>query len=146
MKGHSNRAAIRVQSFGDVLDRFRNHPESKSAGADGLPAGPKTVGLLRRLHVHALSISHIGKATNLLEAQQEGVLVSDPQAVYVGGGEWETIRPYLNQESIFKKLAAITGISKRTLRAYRQGARKPKPERLEVIKAALVRVLDDSRG
>jgi hypothetical protein len=50
-EGHSNRAGIRVRTFGDVLDRFRNHPEAKSADRDGNPANSRTIGLLRRLHV-----------------------------------------------------------------------------------------------
>ena len=34
-RGHSNRSMIRVQTIADVIDRFRDHPESKS---DLLPA------------------------------------------------------------------------------------------------------------
>ena len=47
----SDRTGIRVQTYGNVLDRFRRHPEAKSAGPDGDPCGPRTIGLLGRLHV-----------------------------------------------------------------------------------------------
>jgi hypothetical protein len=51
-------------------------------------AGPAAERLLGRLHIHAISITRIGKETNLLEQQEEGVLIADPQAVYRGEGEW----------------------------------------------------------
>jgi len=101
------------------------------------------VGLLGRLHVHALSISHIGKETNFLEAQEEGVLLTDPQAVYSREGEWEATRPYLDQVSI-SELAGRSGVSQRMLRDLRQGTRLPSAKRLGAIIAALVRMLDGS--
>jgi DNA-binding transcriptional regulator YiaG len=93
--------------------------------------------------VRCLSISHIGKETHLLEAQEERVLLIGPQAVYLGGGEWETIRPWLYRVSI-SKLSALSGVSQRMLRDIRQGKRRPSGKNLEAIMAALVRLLDDS--
>jgi len=55
----------------------------------GSPANERPVGLLGRLRVEAFSVVPIGTETNLLEQQEEGVLVIDPQAVYVDIGEWE---------------------------------------------------------
>jgi hypothetical protein len=46
----SDHAAIRVQTFGDVLRRFRDHPEAKSAASSGEPADKQTEGLLGRRH------------------------------------------------------------------------------------------------
>ena len=80
-------------------------------------------GLLGRLHVQALTITHIGKETNLLEAQEEGVLVNDPQVVYWDGSEWEAIRPWLQDVSI-TRLAELSGVSPRMLRDIRQGTRR----------------------
>jgi hypothetical protein len=127
-----------VQTFDDVLDRFRDHPEAKSADREGNTSGEKTIGLLGRLHVGVLSILHIGKESNLIEQQEEGVLLADPQAVYSAGGEWVAIRPQLGRVSI-AELSKLSGISERRLREYRQGARRPSAKRLEAIAGALGR-------
>ncbi len=74
---------VRVQTYADVLDRFRRHAERKSVARDGSPADAETVGLLARGDDHVLSVRYIGKETNLIEQQEEGVLLVDPQAVYV---------------------------------------------------------------
>jgi len=142
--GHSNRAAIRVQTFGDVLERFRYHPESKSAGPDGLQAGKGTVGLLGRLHVRALSIAHIGKETNLLEQQEEGMLTADPQAVYLGKADFEAVRSLLKRVAI-PKLAARSGVSERMLQSVRQGKRQFSAKTLSAIMDALEQMLDEGR-
>ena len=87
-----------------------------------------------------LCIFHIGKETNLLEQQEEGVLTGDPQAAYLGGGEWEAIRAQMEGVPI-PKLAVLTGINERTLRAYRQGTRPTPGGKVGVIAEALVRIL-----
>jgi hypothetical protein len=140
-EGHSNRGAIRVQTFGDLLDRFRSHPESKSGDSKGNPSHEWTVGLLGRLNVDVLTVSHIGKETNLLEAQEEGVLIADPQAVYSGGGEWEAIRSQLDRVLI-SELSNRSGVPVRTLRSYQLGDHRPPAKNREAIEAALVRMLD----
>jgi hypothetical protein len=66
----------------------------------------------------------------------ERVLLTDPQAVYFGGGEWETIRPWLGRVSI-RELSRLSGVPERRLREYRQGARRPSAKRLGAITAAL---------
>jgi hypothetical protein len=134
-----------VQTFEDVLERFRYHPESKSAGPDGQQADKGTVGLLGRLHVHALSITHIGKETNRLEQQEQGVLDVDPQVEYRGGGEWETTRPYLDRVSL-SELSRRSRVPERRLREYRQGDRQPFGRRREAILEALAEMLDAAEG
>ena len=138
-EGHSNRAAIRVRTFRDVLDRFRDHPEAKSADREGNPSDKQTIGLLGRLSVRALSVTHIGKETNLLEQQGEGVLRDDPQAVYSRDGEWEEIRAQMAGVSI-RKLAALSGVSERMLRNLRKGDRQPSRRTRKAITAALARI------
>ena len=139
--GVSSRSGIRVQTYGDVLDRFRNHPESKSAAPDGSPSDSGTVGLLARLETRVLTVFHIGKETNLLEQQEDGVLVEDPQAVYPGGGEWEEIRARLSDVPL-RNLAEKSGVSERMLRDLRRGRRRPSARTLETIVEALGRMLD----
>ncbi len=140
-KGHSNPASIRVQTFRDVLDRFREHPEAKSADREGNPSGKKTIGLLRRLPVELFCIFHIGKETNLIEQQEEGILLTDPQAVYSGGGEWKPIRARMADVPI-AQLANLSGVSQRMLRYLQNGDRRPSAETIEAIAAALARMLD----
>jgi hypothetical protein len=60
-------------------------------------------------------VSHIGKEANLLEQQEEGILVTDPQAAYFDGTEWNAIRPHLDRVSI-AELSARSGVSARMLR------------------------------
>ena len=67
-----------------------------------------------------LTVLHIEKETNLIQ-EEEGVLLDGPQAVYPGGGEWETIRRWLHRVSL-AELSKETGIRERRLREYRQGA------------------------
>jgi hypothetical protein len=141
----ANGAAIRVQDFEDVLERFRDHPESKSGDADGNRSDSGTTGLLQRLHLQVLSVLHIGKETNRLEQQEEGVLDADPQAVYWGGGEWETVRPHLDRVSL-SELSRRSGVAERRLREYRQGAGRPRVKRREAILDALAEMLDRSEG
>jgi len=114
-----------------------------AARPPGNRSDSETTGLLGRLHLQVLSVLHIGKETNLLEQQEEGVLLADPQAAYFGGGEWETIRPWLGRVS-FRKLSRLSGVPDRRLREYRQGVHRPELKRLGAITAALVRMLDGS--
>jgi hypothetical protein len=139
---HSGPSAIRVQTFRDVLHRFRNHPESKSAGPDGNTSDSRTSGLLTRLHVRVFTISHIGKETNLIEQQEEGVLTDDPLAVYSTEGEWEVIRSRLRSVKI-SDLATLSGISPRMIRNLRKGDRRPGRGTRKAITEALVRMLNE---
>jgi hypothetical protein len=138
----SSRAGIRVQTYADVLDRFRNNPEPKSADARGNQSSSRTIGLLARLHVSVLPVFHIGKETNLIEQHEEGVLLADPQAVYLSGGEWEAVRSQLDSVPT-AKLAELSGVSPRMIRALRRGDRRPSAKTVEAITEALVRVLND---
>ncbi len=72
-QGLDERAA-RVQSYGDVITRYRTHPEPKSLGPDGLPCGRRTVGQLRRRPVVLGELVHIGKETNQLEEVEQGMV------------------------------------------------------------------------
>ena len=140
-EGRPGPGPIRVQTYNDVLDRFRNHPESKSAGPDGMPSGCWTVGLLSRLDLHAVTVSLIGKEANLLEQQEEGVVLGDPQAVYAGGNEWERLRAQLQSVSL-RELSQLSGVSPRMLRDLRQGTRKPSARTAAAIVAGLGRMPD----
>ena len=61
---------------------------------------------------HTISITHIGKESNLLEQQEEGVLIADPQEAYFAEGEVEEIRSPLKRVPIVK-LASLSGVRSR---------------------------------
>lgn len=62
----------RVQSYGEVVDRYRVHPEAKSLGPDGMPCGKRTIRLLGRRPIRLGELVHIGKETNRLEEVEQG--------------------------------------------------------------------------
>ena len=101
---------IRIQTLSDVIERYRDHPESKSADSRGSPAERWTVGLLARRPITASLLLHIGKETNLLEQQEEGVLEVDPQAIYLSEADHQALRELIARVSI-PKLAAASGVS-----------------------------------
>jgi hypothetical protein len=59
---------IRVKTFRDVLDEYRDHPEPKSLGPDGLPCHRSTTGLLRRRPITVAAVHTIGKEGHGLDA------------------------------------------------------------------------------
>jgi len=73
--------AAALMTFGAYLRQFKHHPESKSAGGDGLPCGRQAVGLLLRRHIRIRYVVHIGKEANKLEQVEAGI-VSDQDEVY----------------------------------------------------------------
>ena len=103
------------------------------------------LGLLGRRDIRVFSIREIGKETNLIEHEEEGVLVSDPQAVYSGPGEREMIRTWLGRVRL-ADVAVRTRIEERRLREYRAGRRWPKRHKERVIVEALMGVLAEQAG
>src|SRR5262245_50080344 len=61
------RNTARVKTYGELLEEYEFHPESKCADADGNPCSKRTVGLLQRRHVRIARIRFIGKESNSLE-------------------------------------------------------------------------------
>lgn len=119
----------RVQSYGDVIGRYRTHPEVKSLGPDGAPCEKRTIGLLQRRPVVLRELVHIGKETNRLEEVEQG-LVHDWEEVQLvfresPGDSWATeVLPVLR--SIPRvELAKATGTQERTLREILAGRRQP---------------------
>jgi hypothetical protein len=139
-RGHTRGTVIRVQTFADVIERYRDHPESKSADSRGNPAERWTVGLLGRRPITASLVLHIGKETNLLEQQEEGVLEVDPQAVYLSEADHQGLRELIGRVSI-PRLAAASGVSERMLRYLKNGSRRPSPATAQAVLGALGEML-----
>ena len=110
---HGTRHAARVKTYGEVIEQYRDHVESKCADQNGAPSDQQTVGLLQRRHIRIDAIEYIGKESNLLEEVLAGS-ISDPNSVYtklpdIRRNEWVTkVVPALNQlrlQSLVKSCA-----------------------------------------
>lgn len=66
----------RVQTYRDVFNDYRRHPEAKFNGPEGTPCRWNTVALLRRRHVREDSRHFIGKESNEIEAREFGQVQS----------------------------------------------------------------------
>src|SRR5262249_19266619 len=76
------RPRVAVQSFWHVLESYRYHPEAKSCGPDGSPAGKQTVGLLQRRSAVPLGPpALIGKEANKLEAVSVGLIETEAEVL-----------------------------------------------------------------
>ena len=118
---------VGVKTYRDVLEAYRVRPEAKSLGPDGQPCGRRTVGLLSRRPVRALSITHVGKEANLIEEVASGV-VSDEEDVLVeykkvSDEEWERVFLPALREMNVRETAAAAGVSPSTFTRIRAGAR-----------------------
>jgi len=138
----SDPVVARVASYGDVIARYRTHPEPKSLGPDGIPCSRNTVGLLRRRPVRAAGIVYSGKESNLLDEVERGLVhdwgevlqtYRDPRR-----DQWvTTVVPFLKRLPA-ATLARQAGLTKRTIQALRNGHARPSSKtRWAVITVAL---------
>jgi hypothetical protein len=128
----------RLQTYRDVVQTFRVHPEAKSADAEGRPCGRQTVGLLRRRSVQETYMVHVGKEANKLEEVEAG-LEQDAEVIYTEYGhpdrdEWTTvILPTLREENL-AAFARACNVSERSLYSLVAGVSRPR-------KATIARIL-----
>jgi hypothetical protein len=70
---HGDRNTARVKTYGEVLEEYEFHPESKCADADGNPCDKLTIGFLQRRYVRIDQLKCIGKESNSLENVESGL-------------------------------------------------------------------------
>jgi hypothetical protein len=133
----------RVKTYGDVLEEYEWHAESKCADATGAPSDKQTIGLLTRRHVRIRALKYVGKESNHLEDVENG-LMHATDTVYTEypdarHDEWPVIRRALWEISL-DEFERTTGKSRRMLIDARRGRRKPH-RRSRVLLAALARKL-----
>jgi hypothetical protein len=138
---------VQVKCYGDVLREYREHPEAKSAGSDGVPCARETVGLLRRRPVRAVRLRYIGKESNRLEEVDRGLIHdwADVQEIYDDprpGSQWSDVVRMLRHVPR-DKLALETGTSARWVQRLRNDKARPSSE----IRATWTRIaFEAARG
>jgi len=122
---HGGRGVARVKTYGDLLQEYVCHPESKCADANGETCDRETVGLLQRRHVRVETVRYIGKESNRLEDVDAGLLhaADSVYTEYVDPRreEWRQAAKVLS----LKQWERATGRSRRTLIDARRGRRRP---------------------
>lgn len=133
-------AAI-ARTYGDVLEDYRRHPETKFLGSDGSPCGPETVGLLRRRAVFTSrdQVRLIGKESNRLEDVQAGLIHDRTEVVSEYADPMQdpwvtTVLPVLKMLPSVE-VAAACGISVRTVN--RAKIRQPLPQTRDALRQAI---------
>jgi hypothetical protein len=140
---HGSRHAARVKTYGDVLDEYQWHPESKCADMSGEPSGKRTRGLLQRRHIRVAALKYIGKESNKLEDVESG-LIHAAESVYTQypdprHDEWLTVTKALKGVSL-NQFEQLTGRSRRMLIDARERRRMPH-QRNRLLLAAVTRKL-----
>ena len=136
---HGTRNTARVKTYGDVLEEYEFHPESKFADTHGNPCSKQTVGLLQRRHIRIKQIKYIGKESNALEDVNAG-LVHAEQSVYteypdLRRDEWQTkTLPILKQIPLNFLVESCAGkLSRRAVIDLRAGRSRPHPKNREML-------------
>jgi hypothetical protein len=135
---HGTRTTARVKTYGDVLNEYEFHPESKCNASDGNPCTKPTIGLLQRRHVRIEQIRYIGKESNSLEDVEFG-LVHSVNSAYTEypdprRDEWQIkILPALKEISL-SILQKHAGLSRRALIDLRMSRSRPHPKNLNLLR------------
>jgi hypothetical protein len=138
---HGNRWTARVKTYGEALEEYEFHPESKCADKEGNPCTKQTIGLLHRRWIRISQIKNIGKESNSLEDVESGSVHSD-QNVYTEYAdprrdEWNTkIRPALKIPPL-DLLVKMSGLSRRMLIDARAGRSRPHRKNRELLASIL---------
>ena len=135
-----------MKTYGDVLQEYEFHAESKCAGEDGNTCSKQTIGLLRRRHVRVEQIKYIGKESNSLEDVESGLIHTEPN-IYTEypdprRDEWQTkTLPVLKGIRLECLVKGCEGkLSRRALIDLRAGRSRPHPKNQEML-AAIVNKL-----
>lgn len=141
---HGNRWTARVKTYGEVLEEYEFHPESKCSDKYGNPCDKQTVGLLYRRHIRIRSIKYIGKESNSLEDVEAG-LVHTAESVYTeypdaSRDEWSTETVPVLRKLPLNVLVQESDLSRRMLIDTRAGRSRPHRKNRELLDAILRRL------
>lgn len=128
-----------MTGLGDYVEDYQKHPEAKAADQGSNPAGPETIGLLRRLPVRSRKLARIGKELDRV-GEEEGASLEPDRPI-----EFE--RDSLAQDIAYlaefpqKLVAERIGMSERRWRDIAQGKTQPRA----TTAARIVRIANDWR-
>ena len=115
---------VEVKCYGNILGEYRNHPEAKFLGPDGIPCHSQTSGLLQRSEIVVERIRYIGKETSRRWEQGE-----DPSMVDFSCTEYSAHKVIADQESGRKSSRSEFGghteskVDRKTVRLIANGGR-----------------------
>ncbi len=81
-EGNAHAGTVPVMRLDEFIAQYAEHPESKAAGPDGLPATSETRGLLGRLHLTDGEPTRVGKEIDRLDEGEGDSLERDEPFVY----------------------------------------------------------------
>jgi hypothetical protein len=116
-------------TYGDVVCRYRWHPESKSLAPNGKRCASHTAGLLLRTPVAtAIPFRSIGKETDRRWEREEDFSLLEPLTVEYRPNETERLikDPILQRDARYQSIRALAkaaGVSLKTVKAARRGQR-----------------------
>jgi hypothetical protein len=131
-----------VKTYGEVIEEYEFHAESKCADPFGIECGKDTRGLLQRRRVRISEIKFIGKESNSLEEVEAG-MVHDRRNVYTEYDDpkrsaWATkILPAIKKAKPSALINACREfLSSRALRDIRAGRSIPHRNNRERLQSA----------
>ncbi|HEY1681764.1 MAG TPA: hypothetical protein VGF98_09030 [Candidatus Tumulicola sp.] len=129
--GHAD--TISVMRLDKYIEKYQMHPEAKAADQDGNPAGEHTIGLLSRLAIESVPVSHIGKEVDRLDADRGSSLTFVLPIEYERDDLAECIA--LLAKLPQREIAAALQISERAWRNIVKRFSEPRCETARRIKA-----------
>jgi hypothetical protein len=137
--GHKSLGLARVKTYGDVVDEYRFHPESKFNATDGLPASRQARGVLGRrpvMTVRGVTV-YVGKESNRIEDVKLGLVHDEEEvlATYVDPTEryWDAVVVPWMKTRTKRELAELTGLSMRQITTIRSGRSRPRSRSKQVL-------------
>jgi hypothetical protein len=125
--GHAG--TLPVTRLIDYLERYRKHPETKAADADGSPSKADSCGVLHRASLSAAGPMRIGKEIDRLDEDDGTSLESEKPSTFdvpdVANDLMAAVK--VLQCVPQSKLASRLGISSRRLRDIQKGRSQPRP-------------------
>lgn len=138
-----DRYTARVKTFGELLQEYEFHPESKCADSNGQACERQTIGLLQRRHIQIEFVRYVGKESNSLEDVESGVIHSE-EDVYTEYAdprrdEWtQKMLPALKRIRLHVLVEECRGhLSRRALIDLRAGRSRPHRRNRELLLSIL---------
>jgi len=148
-EGNGWAQAIPVIRLDEYVERYRIHPESKAADAQGTVCTEETRGLLYPLHLESDASIHVGKEVDRLD-EDEGTTLTDNEPIVYRDKKEAGTHAAADLEAAIEYLATLSqghvskglGISERRWRDIAKGRAQPHRKRVR----AIIRLALEYRG